>query len=101
MNTFYTIIGAALAGGFLTTFFGKFFMSKKEQKDYELQLIATLGSQVERLQKKLDEVQSEQSFYKENYESLLQNHNELKSKYEALKREITELKKTHPNFQQS
>ena len=99
MDTLFTVIGSAFAGGFLSTLFGKFFMSKKEKKDYELTLIATLGSQVERLAKKYDEVEKELIEYKQKYDSLLLNHNELKGKHEALKKEITELKKTHPNFQ--
>jgi predicted nuclease with TOPRIM domain len=86
------IIAAALSGGVLTLIFSRFFMTKKEEKDYVLQLVATLSEQVERQQKQYDTMQKDFVQLQQNYNHLQQEYNQLQAKYNQLKQEFNNLK---------
>jgi chromosome segregation ATPase len=104
-NTAITIIGSALAGGIFQQIYSHFFISRKEKKEYDLQIIELINKdreimhgELERLREQFNISQSQYEELQREHRELQREHNELRHKHDALKKEITELKKTHPNF---
>jgi hypothetical protein len=72
-----TDILSFLGGGFISTILNRFFLSKKDQNDYALQLITSLQKEVERQGKEMIKL-------REDYNTLQEEYDVLKEKYSRL-----------------
>ena len=83
---------AAFSGGTLTFAFSKFFMTKKEEKDYALELLKVINNDREIMQEKMNVMQTSMNKLQSEYNELLKEHNGLQVKYNQLKTEFNKLK---------
>lgn len=87
-----SLIISSLAGGVSTLIFQRFFMSKKEEKDYALELLKVVNSDREMLNNKIDKMQVQMEKLQKEYNELLQEYNHLQQKYNQLKHDFNRMK---------
>jgi phage shock protein A len=80
MNEYLSQILSFLSGGFVSAIVNRFFLTKKEQNDYALQLITALQTEVTRLSNEMATLRKDYQQLEYEYEQIKEKYNELKQK---------------------